>query len=152
MWRYFLRWKTLGHARRFGTESVNYADDFGICGQAPASAMRSVVERMMERLRLPLNATKARCLRLPEEPQEFLGYRVGRNHNPRRGGLHRHAPEPGERVQCLLQDQCADGSAVRAAARAGGGGMPEPSAARLGELLLSGADDAVDAPAAVWKA
>ena len=85
MWRYFLRWKTLGHARRFGTESVNYADDFVICGQAPAAAMRSVVERMMERLRLPLNATKARCLRVPEEPQEFLGYRVGRNHNPRTG-------------------------------------------------------------------
>ena len=83
MRQFILGWKTLGHARRFGAEIVNYADDFVICGQAPAAAMRAVVERMMERLRLPLNATKTRCLRVPEEPMEFLGYRVGRNYNPR---------------------------------------------------------------------
>ena len=67
MWRFILGWKTLGHARRFGAEIVNYADDFVICGQVPAPAMRAVVERMMERLRLPLNATKTRCLRVLEE-------------------------------------------------------------------------------------
>ena len=54
-----------------------------ICGQGPAAAMRSAVEWFMERLRLPLNATKTRCVRVPEEPLEFLGYRVGRNWNPR---------------------------------------------------------------------
>ena len=77
--------KTLGHARRFGAEIVNYADDFEICGRAPAAEMRSVVERMMERLRLPVNARKTRCLRVPGEPMEFLGYLVGRNYDPRTG-------------------------------------------------------------------
>ena len=82
MRRFILDWKALCHARRFGAEIVNYADDFVICGQAPAAAMRAVVERMMERLRLPLNATKTRCLRVPEEPMEFLRYLVGCNYNP----------------------------------------------------------------------
>ena len=75
---FILGWKTLGHARRCGAEIVNYADAFAICGQAPAAAMRAVVEWMVERL--PLNARKIRCLRAPEEPLEFLGYRVGRNY------------------------------------------------------------------------
>ena len=35
---------------------------------------------MMERLRLLVNARKTRCLRVPEEPLEFLGYRVGCNY------------------------------------------------------------------------
>ena len=85
---------------------VNYADDFVVCGKAPAEAMRAVVERIMGQLRLPLNATKTRYLRMPEEPFEFLGYRIGRNyksaHRPR---LHRHAPEQGERPQHRPQDQ-----------------------------------------------
>ena len=76
--RFLLGWKTLGYARRFSAEIVNYADDFVICGRAPAEAMRAAVERRMERLRLPLQAWKTRCVRVPEEPVEFLGYRVGR--------------------------------------------------------------------------
>ena len=47
--------------------------------------MRASVERIMGQLRLPLNATKTRCLRAPEEPIEFLGYRIGRNYSPRTG-------------------------------------------------------------------
>ena len=85
MRRFILGWKTLGYARRFGAEIVNYADDFVICGRAPAEAMRAAVERMMKRLRLPLNARKTRCVRVPEEPVEFLGYRIGRNHRPDTG-------------------------------------------------------------------
>ena len=81
-------WKTPVHAWRFGAGIVNKADDFVICGQAPAAAMWAVVDRMMERLRLPLNATKTRCLRLLEEPLEFPGYRVGRNDNPRTGATY----------------------------------------------------------------
>ena len=75
----------MGEARRFGAEIVNYADDFVICGKAPAEAMRAVAERIAEQLRLPLNATKTRCLRTPEEPIEFLGYRIGRNYSLRTG-------------------------------------------------------------------
>ncbi len=85
MRRFILGWKKLGYARRFGAEIVNYADDFVVCGKAPAEAMRVAVERMMEKLRLPINATKTRCLRVPEEPMEFLGYRIGRNYSQRTG-------------------------------------------------------------------
>ena len=79
MRRFILGWKVLGYARRFGAEIVNYADDFVVCGKAPAETMRGVVEGMMERMRVPINATKTRCMRAPEEPLEFLGYRIGRN-------------------------------------------------------------------------
>ena len=85
MRRFILGWKLSGHARRFGAEIVNYADDFVVCGKAPAEAMRAVVERMMQKLRLPVNETKTRCLRVPEEAMRFLGYRIGRNYSPRTG-------------------------------------------------------------------
>ena len=51
-----------------------------VCGKACAETMRGAVAGMMERLRLPINATKTRCMRVPEEPLEFLGYRIGRNY------------------------------------------------------------------------
>ena len=70
-------WKALGHARRFSAEIVNYADDFCVLGKAPAAEMLAVVNRLMERLKLPVNARKTRCLRCPEEPLEFPGYRIG---------------------------------------------------------------------------
>ena len=80
MRRFIVGWKVLGHARRFDAEIVNYADDFVVCGKAPADMMRGAVEDMMERLRLPINATKTRSMRVPDEPLEFLGYRIGRNY------------------------------------------------------------------------
>ena len=85
MRRFVLGWKVLGYARRFDAEIVNYADDLVACGKAPAATMRAVVEAMMERLRLPINATKTRSMRVPEEPLEFLGYRIGRNYRPTTG-------------------------------------------------------------------
>ena len=54
-------------------------------GKAPAAEMLAVVNRLMERLKLPVNARKTRCLRCPEEPLEFLGYRIGWNHRPTDG-------------------------------------------------------------------
>ena len=80
MRRFIVGWKVLGHARRFEAEIVNYADDFVVCGKAPADMMRGAVEDMMERLRLPINVTKTRSMRVPDEPLEFLGYRIGRNY------------------------------------------------------------------------
>ena len=85
MRRFILGWKTLGHARRFGAEIVNYADDFCVLGKAPAADMLAVVERLMGSLKLPVNARKTRCLRCPGEPFEFLGYRIGWNHRPTDG-------------------------------------------------------------------
>ena len=80
MRRFILGFKKLGHARRFDAEIVNYADDFVVLGRAPAASMLSVVEWLMGRLKLPINAEKTRCYRVPEEPIEFLGYRIGRNY------------------------------------------------------------------------
>ena len=85
MRRFILGWKVLGHARRFGAEIVNYADDFCVLGKAPAAEMLAAVNRLMERLKLPVNARKTRCLRCPEEPIEFLGYRIGWNYRPTDG-------------------------------------------------------------------
>ena len=85
MRRFILGWKVRGHARRFGAEIVNYADDFCVLGKAPAEEMLAVVNGLMERLKLPVNARKTRCLRCPEEPLEFLGYRIGWNHRPTDG-------------------------------------------------------------------
>lgn len=85
MRRFLLGWKVLGHARRFRAEIVNYADDFVVCGKAPSAEMLAAVEALMRRLRLTINPDKTRCCRVPEEPFEFLGYRIGRNWNPRTG-------------------------------------------------------------------
>ena len=80
MRRFVLGWKVLGHAQRFKADIVNYADDIVILGKESAAAMREAVEDMMKRLKLPLNAEKTRCVRVPEESFDFLGYRVGRNY------------------------------------------------------------------------
>ena len=80
MRRFILGWKMLGHARRFGSQIVNYADDFCVLGKAPAAAMLAAVMQIMERLRLTVNEDKTRCLRCPDEALEFLGYRIGHNH------------------------------------------------------------------------
>ncbi len=77
MCRFILGWKLKGYARRFGAEIVNYADDFCVLGKAPAAEMLAAVNRMMGVLKLPVNARKTRCLRCPQEPFEFLGYRIG---------------------------------------------------------------------------
>ena len=47
--------------------------------------MRSAVEGLMKRLKLPINAEKTRCCRVPEEPMTFLGYRIGRNYRRNTG-------------------------------------------------------------------
>ena len=85
MRRFILGWKVLGYARRFGAEIVNYADDFCVLGKASSAEMLAAVNRLMERLKLPVNAEKTRCLQCPEEPLEFLGYRIGWNYRPKSG-------------------------------------------------------------------
>ena len=77
MRRFILGWKVLGFAERFGAEIVCYADDFVVLGHAPAAEMLRVVEGLMTKLKLRVNARKTRCLRCPDEPFEFLGYRIG---------------------------------------------------------------------------
>ena len=85
MRRFIVGWKVLGFARRFKAEVVNFADDFVVLGKAPAAAMLAAVEALMKRLKLTVNVEKTRCCRVPEEPIEFLGYRIGRNYRPNTG-------------------------------------------------------------------
>ena len=80
MRRFILGWKARGHAQRFCAEIVVYADDLCVLGKAPAAKMLTAVERLMDGLKLPVNKQKTRCLRCPEEPVEFLGYRIGLNY------------------------------------------------------------------------
>ena len=125
----------VGH---FEAEIVNYADDFVVCGKAPANMMRGAVEDMMERLRLPINVTKTRSMRVPDEPLEFLGYRIERNspgYGPR---LHRYVPEPEQCSECVPQDQRVDAPEVRTTRPGNGSEEPEPGDDRLGELLPTG--------------
>ena len=51
-----------------------------VIGKAPAAEMLLAVEALMKRLKLTINTEKTRCCRVPEEPIEFLGYRIGRNY------------------------------------------------------------------------
>ena len=67
----------MGYARQFDAEIVNYADDFCVVGKTSAAQMLLAVNRIMTHLELPLNVEKTRCLRCPEQPLEFLGYRIG---------------------------------------------------------------------------
>ena len=79
----------LGYARRFKAEIVNYADDFAVLGKASAAEMLTAVKELMKRLKLPMNAEKTRCCRVPEEPMT-----CGRPApQPGRGFL-RHGPVP----------------------------------------------------------
>ena len=55
------------------------ATHLAVLGKAPAAEMRSAVEALMQRLKLPINAEKTRCCRIPETSMTFLGYRIGRN-------------------------------------------------------------------------
>ena len=88
MRRFILGWKARGHAQRFCAEIVNYADDICVLGKAPAADMLAEVNRLMDDLKLTVNEQKTRCLRCPEEPIEFLGYRIGRIHSPRGKGAY----------------------------------------------------------------
>ena len=103
MRRFILGWKVLGYARRFKAEIVNYADDFAVLGRAPAAEMLTAVEGLMQRLKLPMNAEKTRCCRVPEEPMTFLGYRIGRNYRPATGAPYIGTRPSRESVQSICR-------------------------------------------------
>ena len=135
MRRLVLGWKALGHARRYRSEIVNYADDFCVAGKAPTADMLVAVKRLMDRLKLPINEQKTRCLRCPEEPINFLGHRIGRNY-----GLHGR-PYIGTRPsKASVQSICRRISEQTAARHGddehrGHGKAPELDDLRVGELL-----------------
>jgi RNA-directed DNA polymerase len=71
MRRFILGWKLLGHEERLRAKIVNYADDFVICCRGTADKAMSVMEDMMERLKLTVNTEKTRQCRLPGETFDF---------------------------------------------------------------------------------
>ncbi len=88
MRRFILGWKQLGHERRLRAKIVNYADDFVICCRGTATKAMSVMQTMMERLKLTVNVEKTRLCRLPRETFNFLGYTFGRLWSSRTGNAY----------------------------------------------------------------
>ena len=64
------------------------ATHLAVLGRAPAAEMLAAVEDLMKRLKLPMNAEKTHCCRVPEESMTFLGYRIGRNYRPDTGAAY----------------------------------------------------------------
>ena len=131
MRRFILGWKVLGYARCFGAEIVNYADDFCVLGKAKAAEMLAAVNRLMDRLKLPVNAQKTRCLRCPEEPLEFLRvpHRLELSSHGYEEPVHRHSTERGERSEHLPPDQRARRTADA------DGWKPRKSTGRLNRMI-----------------
>ena len=82
---------------------MNYADDLCVLGKAPAAEMLKAVERLMAGLKLTVNARKTRCLRCPEEPLEFLGYRIGHTYRPNGNGTYIGTRPSKESVQSICR-------------------------------------------------
>jgi RNA-directed DNA polymerase len=85
MRRFVLGWKSLGLARRYQAQIVNYADDFVICCKGNAAEALNAMRQMMGRLRLRVNEEKTHLCRVPEDHFDFLGYTFGRRYSPKTG-------------------------------------------------------------------
>ena len=85
MRRFVLGWKVLGHERRLGAKVVNFADDLRICCRGSGEEAMAVMRELMQRLKLPVNETKTRLVRVPDESVEFLGYTIGRCYSRKTG-------------------------------------------------------------------
>ena len=118
------------------SEIVNYADDFCVLGKASAAEMLAGVERVMDRLKLPINERKTRCLRCPEEPLEFLGYRIGRTYRPKGKGSYIGTRPSKASVQSICRKISEQTAAKSGLMLTGGDGeTPELETVRMGELL-----------------
>ena len=134
MRRFILGWKAWGYARRFCSEIVTYADDVCVLGKAPAAEMLAAVKRLMDGLKLAVNEGKTQCLRCPEEPLEFLGYRIGRHWRRNgRGGF--VGPRPS---QASVQSICRKVSDMTT--RRHGWHSPEEMVGRLNRTLTGWAN------------
>ena len=132
--RFILGWQVRGYARRFRAEIVVYADDVRVLGQAPSATMRAAVERLMAQLRLPMNAEKTRCYRVPEEAMEFLGYRIGRTYRRDTGRAYLGTRPSAASVQSLCR------RLSELTARGTGRLTPEVVVGRLNRLMTGWAN------------
>jgi group II intron reverse transcriptase/maturase len=76
MRRFILGWKTLGYARRWSAQIVNYADDFVICCKGRAEDAMDAMRGMVATLTVNDNMTH--LCQIPQEQFDFLGYTFGR--------------------------------------------------------------------------
>ena len=102
--------------------------------------MLAAVETLLERLKLPMNAEKTRCCRLPEESMTFLGYRIGRNYRRDTGRAYIGTRPSQSNVQSICRRVSELTTRRNGPPIAAGGGSAHQSAVdRLGELLHPGA-------------
>ena len=73
--RFLKAWEQYGYERRLGACVVNYADDMVICCLPGGGAKAlEAMTKLIDRLGLKVNQEKTRCIRVPEEAFDFLGY------------------------------------------------------------------------------
>lgn len=104
MRRFVLGWKMLGHAKRLRAAIVNYADDFVICCRGTAAQALAVMQGMMAKLKLTVNARKTRVCRLPEDKFNFLGFTFQRQYRARTGAAYL-GMRPSTKAVCKMQVQ-----------------------------------------------
>ena len=134
-----LEWKRRGLEERLGSHIVTYADDLVIlCRRGRAEEALQRLREIMTRLKLTVNEDKTRICKVPEGEFDFLGLHVrtdaqthdGARLSGRAAVEEKHPAHGGE-------DPCDDGSLRNVARDHPAGGVVEPCAARLGELLPS---------------
>jgi RNA-directed DNA polymerase len=85
MRRFIEGWRRLGFQQRWSAYIVNYADDFVICCKRGADDAMAAMRKIMERLKLTVNAEKTHLCQIPRERFDFLGYTFGRCYSRKDG-------------------------------------------------------------------
>jgi group II intron reverse transcriptase/maturase len=112
MRRFVRGWKTLGHEQRLDAHLVNYADDFVICCRpGRAAEARTVMQGMMEQLRLTVNEHKTRQCSLPAETFTFLGFEFGEQVSWKTGRRYLTPTPAKSKVRALCRQISAETSA-----------------------------------------
>ena len=83
MRRFLLAWEKWGLPKKLRAHVVNYADDFVILCRRTADRARGVAEKIIEGMKLTMNAQKTRTVNAWKEPFNFLGYTFGPCFEPR---------------------------------------------------------------------
>ena len=78
MHRYLRYWEQTGQSERLRAKIINYADDFVILSRGKAAEALRWTTRVMNSLKLTLNATKTCIRNALRESFDFLGYTFGR--------------------------------------------------------------------------
>jgi RNA-directed DNA polymerase len=138
MRRFILGWKTLGYARRWSAQIVNYADDFVICCKGRAEDAMDAMRGMMEKLKLTVNDDKTHLCQYRKSGLTSWVTPSGGATAANRARLHRHP--------ALAEEHQTHGGKHHSGNRPPPNptgcrvcrGTAEPETDRLGKLLLPG--------------